>query len=1429
MRKCKICSSDLVAIGSKLVCSNEKCAYQEGLSNISWFKRFAEHKAIWENIDLGKVPSVIGLQYERLRDLLKADELYGAQIKVKDIYEIEIKFLVLIILSEAFNNDKIKQIYAPHIYELMKSNPSLGTWLALAKQLYQLNDSVISPIYKILKSLIEYDNKEHIVAWRNANIGHGFLMLESEISFQDSLKEKIESLVNNFINNLDLYSEVRLCTKLNNVLIDVNDKNILENDLDDVNELFILVENRELKLIPLIQCYKSSVYFFDSYIVKKAMTKYLASSTNDKYTLLEKKLSDMFSSVKILLHIDLVDNAADEGLFIEENIKRVDELVTPSIFFRYDFINKHINEWLKNYNNGNFLIEMKAGMGKTTFVKMADQLSYNNFQIGEDILCRAFYINSIYGYSKEYFINSLTNSLLETNSGEHITGNLPQINLYSKDAKYEFAQKINFIFRYYKQKLGIKKLVIFIDGLDEIPYSVDSTIADIIPTASDLDIGIYFIFTSRLISDDISLFTKNKVLDQLNFQAQLCVNTKTDVFNEYKGNLFKSITKQSIISADDASRLIELSNNNALELQYLISLYNDLGASIFNDASDRNTFIDFYWSSIRALFGENYYKELLNVVKLLSFTPIPISIKNIAELLGESNITFKLQAFINTLKHWITSIRTGQDTLLQITRPEVLEWINKEPMGYGGLLSIWKKNIALYIDEEIRKLDNNELRVFTIELLAVLQFDIQSFNDKYKNMLELYLAQLKMHMLKMSEMDYTLHRIVFLKIDKYIKDKRISLDSNFQIGMYLDFGQILKQAGFLNDITIYMPGFINRLYEYQKVESAGLVWNLYQLIAQSYDLKGNIEEASKYFELAKEIQGSSLKSIETVTDNEDISLIDEYNSLMIQLQTAVSYKNNSNYSDSLKVLQSIIKRCEEIKQDIDESLKVKFDEILLNAYNISGNVYKRRAPDTALHYFQLAEKLTEDLGGIDRFNNVYSRYISLGQLYRVRKEYDLALEYYNKACDRIAETKESDIHVDPSDEINLYNSIANIYRDKQEYQDAILYYSKGIDLFELSEFNNKCLDKTIYIMLINNRRGLYYRLKVFDLFEKDNEKLYKYYKYINWNKMNHTKVDIVNTAFINDYAGFSLDDYCHLLPYEMQDHVNHLIEKKQFNAAIEILEKIIAEDLPVLKSLDDLSFCYGEIGHEKKAIELDLLFIILCNYTYNRITEQIPRNSLIKPSSLGVKGSPRILKIGSSIFVMDSSKERYLHEVPVPKLGESICGKLSYSIPVYFRDCGLYSLAIMFYELGYFAIRKIVSSTEMPLLPYMIFVDEKKTMLKPLKKLLNYSLDNQKLNKKEAIGLYELALKFYKGDVDDSDRREYIKSWGVIKNNYILERTLDLLPNIYIALELGIRSMQYGSKKGKELVVSIYQDKSFDRYNISISKFIEKLKWQFTE
>lgn len=1433
MKKCKICSSDLLAIGTKLVCSNENCTYQEDGKKKSWFQRFAENKLIWDAIELGCIPSVIDLQYERLRNLLKSNELYGVQIKIKDIYEIEIKFLVLIILSDAFYDDKKKRLYAQHIYNLMKSNPSLGTWLELAKKLYELSEDITSPIYRILKSLIEYDIKEQIVAWRNSNIGHGFLMLDSELSFQDTLKEKVESLVNNFVNNLALYSQIRLCIKLKGDPIDVTDKNILVNRLEEVNELFILVDGKAFKLIPLIQCYKSSIYFFDSYIVKNAMTKYLASCNNDKYTLLEKKLTDMFSSVKTILNLGMVDDSVDGGLFIEGQVKRVDEIIAPSIFFRYDFINKYINQWLKNYDKGNFLIEMKAGMGKTTFVKMVDQLAYNNFQISENILCRAFYINSIYGYTKEYFVNSLTNSLLKTNSGEHITGDLPQINLDSESASHEFALKINTIFRYYKQKFNIKKLVIFIDGLDEIPYSISATIADIIPATNSLDDGIYLICTSRLISDDISTFTRNKVLNQLKFNEKLCVAPKTDVFNDYKANLFKSINKKYSISTDTANKLIELSNINALELQYIINLYKDLGSNIFDNIKESNNFIDFYWGSIRKLFGDGYYNELLCIMQLLVFIPVPISSKEIAELLGESHVTFKLLAFLNTLKHWITSIRTGKDTLLQITRPEVVDWVTNNTSNYTSILATCKNNLDFYIDKIIKKLDASELRVFTIELLAILQFDIHAFNHKYNSLLELYLVQLNIHMFSLGELDYSLHRSVFLKIDKYIKAKQISFDSKFEVGMYLDFGKILKNAGFLNEVSLYIGDFASRLNNDQIDASAGLVWNLYQLIAQSYDLQGDSQVATKYFELAKKLQKKHSKST-SLADDRNISLANEYSSLVIQLETAVSYKNHSNYEDAIKTLEGIVQQCKKIKSCTDSTLTSKFDELLANTYNVYGNLFKRRNPDKALLYFKLAEELIELCGGSDS-SGVYARMLSLGQLYRVKHEYDLALKYYNKAWDYIELSKEHDKYIDPIDEANLYNSIANVYRDKNDFQEAIVYYTESIVLLESLACSSKPFDKTIYIMIVNNRRYMYYKLELFDLLEKDTEKIYENYDYINWEKLNQMSsgTQVFSSSLLNKLMKTKDSDEKYRIIFRLdRENCSTLfkyLNKQPIDYVINEIERMMIEDFPRLLFISALGIAYGKNKQIKKAIEFTLLLICLCQYSYNRIKLNYPRYRIYNSiDDLGRKVVSNYTEDGIGVYTYDKADELVkVQSINDPGIGRNICILLGNNIPLYLIELKRFSLALLFFELGQFALKHTVCGSQ-PAKPALFLTSwSSKEVNKQLYSYINSIIENQVINKNKAIKLFKLALKFYNNDVTDADTINYIESWRLIKSGFTLRKSSGLLQNNYIALELALRAMQYGSKEGQILAAKIYKDKKFDRRNIRVSIYIEQLNCQY--
>lgn len=1579
MKKCKVCDSELIPIGAKLVCSNENCTYQEYGQKKSWFKLFAENDRIWSQINQYQLPSVIAIQYARLRSLLQADELYGVQIKIKDIYETEVKFLVLVILSDTFNDDAKKKLFAPYIYQLMNSNPSLGTWLDLAKKLYKLGKDDNNPIYRILHSLIEYDNKEQIVAWRNANIGHGVLMPEDEQSFQDSLKEKVESLLSNYIENLVLYSEIRLCTKINEELVDIDNQGVLENTSEDTTELFILVQDRVFKLIPLIQCYKSSVYFFDSYIVKKSMTKYLSSSTNDKCTVLEKKLSDMFSSVKTILNMETLEDNADDGLFLEEQVKNIDEIIAPSVFFRYDFIKKCINDWIATHENGNFLIEMKAGMGKTTFVKMVDQLAYNNFQIKENTLCRAFYINSVYGYSKEYFLNSITKSLLTTNSGEHITGDLAQINLESVNACNEFANNINYIFRYYQKKKGVQKLIIFIDGLDEIPYSTNSTIVDIIPSPDSLDKGIYFVCTSRLATDDVSTFTNNKVLAKLEFKDYLIVEPKTEVFRDYEDNLLKSITKNQSLPISIGERLIGLSNVNALELQYMLSLYKDLGTDTFDTIDESNGFIDFYWKSIKTLFGKTYYTELLKLVKLLVFTPVPISTNNIAELLGESNVTFKLQAFLNTLKHWINSIRTGKNTLLQITRPEVMEWVDDNASDYGELLEIWKKHLDTYIGVEFKRLSTDELRILTIELLGVLEFDAKAFKDKYSNLLPLYLAQLNSYMHIIEELDYSLHRAIFHKIDELINNKIFFLEPNLEICTYLDFGKILKEVGFIDDITLNIRNYVDQLSNQRKKKSAGFIWNLYQLIAQCYDLQGNQRDSQKYFSLANNIRKEETYS-KKKTKCREYSLGDEYSSLYIQLQTAISHKNNARYTEALSVLQSIEKQCKVLKDYAGRDKSKKFDELLINCYMVYVNLYKKIDIDKALLYFQLAEAVSAQIGTFEVFEKSLSRLIILGQIYRKKGEYNRALEYYDLAQKTLDSDIEKDKYIKPLDVANVYNSMANIYRDKKDYNAAVTFYTKGIDYLEsvekrgividkrsyilmidnraevlnllkkgksyqmnmdcvstfeqplinkktekplkrrlsdkdtysfseliemgkeyrgkgeynlalecyskaknfigksiggvnimnsmdivnlyndigmthrdkgdyktavivytegIEEFekarqNGDKIDKHLYVLLINNRRAMFYKLGIMDLFEEDSINLYKHYNDIDWKRINFNKAKLSDNSSISltdvrtrkdywniNYNLFSLEE-----SYRNQSHITELIDKKNFNEAIHILKTIIAEDLPTLKCLDDLAYCYGEIGCENKSIELYLLIIVLCNYNYDMISKRVPNNSLISLSHLGIKGDYKLaITEENNIGIIDRNNQ--IHIIPGPNLDQGLCSILGYNIPCYFRRLGLFSLSIVFYELGCFFIRKIISNTQMPLFPHLVIVDEKNSRLRLLKEWFNMILENQKLDTDKSLYFYTFAIRFYKNEVSEAERMKYLKKLKVIRMNYVLTGVLDLLPNMYIALELALRAMQYGSKDGKNLVIQIYSDKEFDRYDKSLVKYIERLDYKF--
>ncbi len=58
-------------------------------------------------------------------------------------------------------------------------------------------------------------------------------------------------------------------------------------------------------------------------------------------------------------------------------------------------------------------------------------------------------------------------------------------------------------------------------------------------------------------------------------------------------------TKKSKFTYFYWGKINRLSNVNALELQYLLNLYRDLGTDIFDTIDESIGFIDFYWKSIK--------------------------------------------------------------------------------------------------------------------------------------------------------------------------------------------------------------------------------------------------------------------------------------------------------------------------------------------------------------------------------------------------------------------------------------------------------------------------------------------------------------------------------------------------------------------------------------------------------------------------------------------------------------------------------------------------------------------------------------------------------------------------------------------------------------------------------------------------------------
>lgn len=157
------------------------------------------------------------------------------------------------------------------------------------------------------------------------------------------------------------------------------------------------------------------------------------------------------------------------------------------------------------------------------------------------------------------------------------------------------------------------------------------------------------------------------------------------------------------------------------------------------------------------------------------------------------------------------------------------------------------------------------------------------------------------------------------------------------------------------------------------------------------------------------------------------------------------------------------------------------------SYNNIGMVYYNQGNyDLALEYYQKALDIYEKIQGVEQERTATS-YNNIGLVYHVKGNYNQTLEYLQKALD----IYEKVLGVEHERTAGFYNNIGVYFASLGDYMKALEFYSEALDIYEkvlgveheLTAVSYSNIGK-IYYYLDEYDQALEYYLKALEIFEK---------------------------------------------------------------------------------------------------------------------------------------------------------------------------------------------------------------------------------------------------------------------------------------------------------------------------------------------------------
>lgn len=992
----------------------------------NWSDKLYKKYLSLNDTDVVEVPLLIRDEYLKIFEMLSRNQIHGAFFQIKDTFEIVLKSLVLIVVVELIESELNEE--DDIVFKLFEKPLSLGDWESICRLLK--NKSKYKEINLLIDATLKMFSKTLVVKWRNDFFGHGASLNPNDEVFINDITEKIEVLNLFFKENRVNYSVFKF---------------------DNHNQVsFIYKDKTVLNLDYFFEYNDEKIYLFDSYKPYQKKVAMLNYSSGDKITKEMYRINNLVNRLQIESESRKFISTLRNDVYLACEDSVLNDILKVNDFIRPESIINKIENFIEVNDKGILLLQMEKGMGKTTFSKSIDELSWRKVKLHNCVI-RGYYVNDTYKSRKNVFISEMNDLFRIDDEGKIIyKGNLPNLNEQNDKLKEELVALLSYYRLRYFEDTGKSKLIFFVDGLDEIVNHHSGSIFDCLPDELDLDENIYIIYTSRTDDElEASYFNRNSI-------SKIHVTRKLELKREnkeYKDTLEKFLEKKyKGIKREEISDYIDKSESIFLYLKRICNVL-DSSREITNKHIISNQYYEIEVDILRSNFGDKYFDKIIKILLILIVFREPIGIQSIAGLLG-GDVSFELLYFIMHLRLYLGVSRTNSGNKVLVEDKDFVRFLKGK----------YKSRIIELADEFIMKSYNF----------------LSSGDESNEYMPDVYITSNLDNLLEYSNIELSIF------CDDDIVEKLLDIDEKMPRNSLESLKKLTKLQAQISMIL--------NSYKNQNMKIRGYKAILGSNQAEVYDLLGYTDAAySKFHEsvkilnrldinkFPKKLLLSSRTYIKYAllcikTDNNDMAIISLDNALKLYNNLAkikawspkledllpvfnnkgIAYQNKSKYDDAIDEYQKGISMIEE-KTEVEEKYYLMISMIYLNrgvAYSSKGDSYIEHSK---LDFIKALEYSESD--HVDQQTNHVKILLNISRINVYEKDLSSALKNIEKGILICENLKESDLFVDDDILMRAYFNRGIILLELDKNDLALISFHKAVDIGLTLRRENRYFDK----------------------------------------------------------------------------------------------------------------------------------------------------------------------------------------------------------------------------------------------------------------------------------------------------------------------------------------------------------------------------------